>query len=200
MPRPVAGDIHSVISDAIRCATSLEFIYPYLTTFFCFSPQAPKGITKLTVSDLEEFLSVRYGAHLQSVSVRDFLLYADFLPGSDELLDLPLDALIKRMEAAGMADREAESDDPRSMSGDSGPNPTVFNSETNSFVDLEVVCVDSGGSDLQLPSVRVHLNPKKQKRVARSSVAGTGKKERREQIGAAFTSVRKRLFGWGKKA
>ena len=134
------------------------------------------------------------------MSVRDFLLYADFLPGSDELLDMPLDALIKRMEAAGLADREAESDDPRSMSGDSGPNPTVFASEINSFVDLEVVCVDSNGSDMQLPSVRVYLNPKKQKRVASASVGGAGKNERREKIGAAFTSVRKRLFGWGKKA
>jgi Ubiquitin fold domain len=152
------------------------------------------------VSILEEFLSIRYGAHLQSVSVRDFLLYADFLPGSDELLDMPLDALIQRMEAAGMADREAESDDPRSMNGDSGPNPTVFTSDTNFFVDLEVVCVDSGGSDLQLPSVRVYLNPTKQKRVTSSSAGGAGKKERREKIGAAFTSVRKRLFGWGKKA
>lgn len=154
---------------------------------------------KLTVSILEEFLSLRYGAHLQSVSVRDLLLYADFLPGSDELLDLSLDALIQRMEAAGTADREAESDDPRSMSGDSGPNPTVFTSEVNSFVDLEVVCVDSSGSDLQLPSVRVYLNPKKQKKVASSSVGGTVKKERRERIGAAFSSVRKRLFGWGKQ-
>ena len=52
------------------------------------------------MSNLEEFLSDRYGAHLQSVSVRDFLLYADFLPGSEDLLDLSLDALIVRMNAA----------------------------------------------------------------------------------------------------
>ena len=151
------------------------------------------------MSILEEFLLVRYGAHLQSVSVRDFLLYADFLPGSDELLDLPLDALIRRMEVTGRSDREAESDDPRTMGEDSGPYPTVLTTEANSFVDLEVVCVDSNGSDLQLPSVRVYVSPKKQKKDTSARVGGKGKKERREKIGAAFTNVRRKLFGWTKK-
>ena len=161
--------------------------------------QAPKSLLKLTVSALEEFLLERCGAHLQSVSIRDFLLYADFLPGSDELLDLPLNTLIKRMEAAGKADRSMESEDPRSGSGDAELCTTLFDSETHSFVDLEVVCVDGEGSDLQLPPVRVYLKPRSSREKRSSSDRGSKMKNSKMSMKSALSDARDRMFKWVKK-
>ena len=166
---------------------------------FHSSLQAPKSISKLTVSALEEFLLERCGAHLQSVSVRDFLLYADFLPGSDELLDLPLDTLIKRMEASGKADRSLESEDPRSVPGDSDLDTTLFNSETHSFIDLEVVCVDGDGSDLQLPPVRVYLKPRSSRQKKESSSRGRKVKLEKMTMKSALSDARDRMLKWAKK-
>lgn len=155
--------------------------------------------SKLTVSALEEYLLERCGAHLQSVSVRDFLLYADFLPGSDELLDLPLDTLIKRMEASGKADRSLESEDPRSITGDSDLDTTLFNKETHSFIDLEVVCVDGDGSDLQLPPVRVYLKPRSSRQKKESSSRGKNVKEDKKTMKSALSDARDRMLKWVKK-
>ena len=154
------------------------------------------------MSALEEFLLERCGAHLQSVSVRDFLLYADFLPGSDELLDLPLNTLIKRMEAAGKADRSLESEDPRSSPGETDFSATLFNSETHSFVDLEVVCVDGDGSDLQLPPVRVYLKPRssrQKKDSSSSSSKGSKMKNEKRTMKTALSDARDRMLKWMKK-
>lgn len=151
--------------------------------------QAPKTASKLTVSILEEFLQERYGAHLQSVSVRDVLLYADFLPGSEEILDLPLDALMRRMEENEVADRELESEDPRSSGADLEPSLSLLISDAYSFIDLEVVCVDGTGSDLKLPSVRVHFKPQ-QKKDQKSSQRGDKREDRKSRFGAAFSGAR----------
>lgn len=144
--------------------------------------QAPKSLSKLTVSKLEEFLQKQYSAHLQSLSVGDMLLYADFLPSSEELLDLPLDALIRRTEEEAVMDIENDQDS-RTI------NTEVNNSSIlrNSFIDLEVVCVDDGGNDLRLPSVRVFLQIEKESGGSRKNVPG---------IGGRVAGAGKKMLSW----
>ena len=123
------------------------------------------------------------------MSVRDVLLYADFLPGSEEILDLPLDALMKRMEENELAEREAESEDPRSMGGDLEPGLSLLTTDAYSFIDLEVVCVDGMGSDLKLPSVRVYFKPQ-QKRDLNSSLKGDNREDKKSRFSAAFSGAK----------
>ena len=149
------------------------------------------------MSKLEEFLQERYGAHLQSVSVRDFLLYADFLPGSEDLLDLPLDALIAKMNAAADESEDFGSDSRDTSKGESA-SLVLSSTEANSFLDLEVVCVDSQGQDLRLPSVRVHMKPKKHKKGS-GSKSGSKNSKRGRKVGAAVAQAGKRMLSWIKR-
>ena len=70
------------------------------------SLDAPETVYTLTMGKLEAYLRQRFQVQLQSVSVGDVLLYADFLPDAEETVDLPLPALIRRVEHAA-AEAEA---------------------------------------------------------------------------------------------
>ena len=183
----------------------------------------PKTLSKLTVSKLEEILLERYGAHLQSVSVHDFLLYADFLPGSEELLDLPLDVLIKRMDETAALDREELGSDPRDttvgINGKDFEISSILSSTVaNCFLDLEVVCVDDNGQDLRLPSVRVYLKSlpnqnEKQKQKQQEQQKQKQKQRLNEKkkhdsknsnknnrkVGSAVAMAGKKMLNWLKK-
>lgn len=69
---------YCIINTSIQLYFTYVYIFIYI--YICLH-QAPQTLSKLTVSQLEEFLSRQYGAVLQSLSVGDSLLYADFLPG-----------------------------------------------------------------------------------------------------------------------
>lgn len=117
------------------------------------------------------------------------LLYADFLPSSEELLDLPLDALIKRTEEEAVTDRENDKDTRENI------EVNEISILRNSFIDLDVVCVDDGGNDLRLPPVRVSLKTQKVKE------SGNGSKDT-PGLGVRVAGVGKKMFGWirsGKK-
>ena len=179
----------------------------------------PKTLSKLTVSKLEEILLERYGAHLQSVSVRDFLLYADFLPGSEELLDLPFDVLIKRMDEAAEVDRKELGSDPRdvniSADGKDFKISSILSSTVaNCFLDLEVVCVDEHGQDLRLPSVRVYLKSipnqnETQKQKEKHTQKSNGSKKHKSnsnssgknnrKVGSAVATAGKKMLNWLRK-
>ena len=72
------------------------------------SLNAPESVNTLTAGRLEEYLRLRFQVQLQSMSVGDFLLYADFLPDAEETIDLPLPGLIQRVERTAV---EAEAMD-----------------------------------------------------------------------------------------
>ena len=145
---------------------------------------------------------------MQSVSIRDFLLYADFLPSSEELLDLPLDVLIKRMDLVDVEGREELGPDPRETSlgikdEESNISSILSSTLTNCFLDLEVVCVDDQGQDLRLPPVRVYLKSQsnqnekqKQKLKSKQNQKSSNNEKKKNSVRAAVAMARKKMFGW----
>ncbi|KAJ1441699.1 repeat in ubiquitin-activating protein-domain-containing protein, partial [Ochromonadaceae sp. CCMP2298] len=75
--------------------------------------EAPQPLHTLTLGALEAQLGSRFGLQLDTVSVGDLLLYADFLPqeGGVDVLDTPLqDVLLNAMRAEAW-EREQEGDE-----------------------------------------------------------------------------------------
>ena len=70
------------------------------------SLHTPENAYTLTVGRLETYLQDRFQVQLQSVSIGDMLLYADFLPDAEETINLSLPMLVRRVERAA-AEAEA---------------------------------------------------------------------------------------------
>ena len=70
------------------------------------SLDTPDNAYTLTVGRLETYLQQRFQVQLQSVSIGDMLLYADFLPDAEETINLSLPMLVRRVERAA-AEAEA---------------------------------------------------------------------------------------------
>lgn len=108
--------------------------------------EAPVDIRSLTVSALSEFLHESFGVYLQSVSLGDMLLYADFTDANGDKLGLPLADLV----AMGGADLEEEMEDDRAVARSFLPQVP-----DHGFVDLDLTCVDEEGEDVRLPPLRI---------------------------------------------
>ena len=106
---------------------------------------APGPLRTLTVRALQRHLLQQLGARLQSVSLGDRLLYADFMDDGERRLDAPLQRLL--------AEEDGAEGDERGAGAAGIPVPT------EGFVDLDVLCVDGDGEDVRLPPVRVDCGP-----------------------------------------
>ena len=105
---------------------------------------APLPAPALTIEALDTYLRDRFGVQLQSVSVGDALLYADFLPDADDSVGLTLPELARRADAAtAAAAADGEDADGRdAASGGAGPSlAALFDASAagaGAGVDLEV--------------------------------------------------------------
>lgn len=114
-------------------------------------PQINRNADKLTIAEIESFLARRFNVQLQSVSLGDILLYADFMP--DSCGDKKISALIRSIVENDATESDEGVDDGRRPHTDS----ERVSFPLTSFVDLNVVCIDADGVDVRLPLLRVSL-------------------------------------------
>ena len=124
--------------------------------------QTPSNLFhKLTVDSLEKLISksLNYDIVVSSVSVQDFLLYAEFLPLSDRKRKVALKALLREIESDEVVDDDRAPTKQRTSASDIMKN-------TLGFIDLDVLCVSKAlrGSDddeedyeVKIPKVRVYI-------------------------------------------
>ena len=96
----------------------------------------------------------RLGVSLGSLSAGDLLLYAGFLPGSEELTACTVGELLQAARARERADRAQEEEEDGRARGGSGMGADMVLGAGGS-VELECVGVDEAGDDVRLPPLRV---------------------------------------------
>jgi ATP-dependent helicase YprA (DUF1998 family) len=128
------------------------------------------SVDDLTVSAMAAHLSTEFGVQLQSVSLGDTLLYASFLPGSEERLDTPLRAL---------------------RGGGEGEEEDAAEDKDEAFWDLELVCVsEETGEDVRLPPMRISTS----KVGVEVGVGVEGEEEKQEELGKVKGKVKEDIF------
>ena len=122
----------------------------------------------LRVRDLQKYLVDHYDAVLQSVSYEDMLLYADFLPGSEQKQEMSILQLLNNpiIDVDVNKDDNDNNDsnvDQKESSHEHRNNEDIhekFDLNSNLFIDIEVSCVDSTGDDIRLPPIRIYTESK----------------------------------------
>ncbi len=125
--------------------------------------QTPSNLFhKVTVDSLEKYISksLNYDVVVSSVSVQDFLLYAEFLPLSNRKRKITLKNLLREIDSDEVVDDDRAPTKQRSSARDMMKNAL-------GFIDLDVLCVSKalrGSSDdededyeVKIPKVRVYI-------------------------------------------
>eukprot|EP01041_Mallomonas_annulata_P003343 gene3343-6615_t len=158
--QPVAAETYSLHSDSDSGSdgerTTTTSVKRQFTLWDVI--EVPLSANKPAIKSLERFLKTHYGAYLQSVSCRDNLVFADFLPGADHRRTLDIRALlVEPMEGMDVGHELSSTRDnaaaAATASNESDEEEDIWGS--SAFVDLDVSCVDEDGNELRLPPVRV---------------------------------------------
>ncbi len=126
----------------------------------------PHLFHKLTVDSLEKYISksLNYDVVVSSVSVQDFLLFAEFLPLSDRKRNISMKKLLQEIEADEVVEDDRVAAKPHSNARDIMQNSL-------GFIDLDVLCVSRAARrrgeeaddeeeedhEVKIPKVRVYL-------------------------------------------
>jgi ubiquitin-activating enzyme E1 len=137
---------------------------------------APDSVDILTVASLADHLQEKFGVWLESVSLADHLLYADFMGDEAQHVQLTVKELVGLTATTTMPDED-------DRAGEVAP----LRLPERGFVDLEVSCVDEQGRDVRTPPVRVSCTP--------STLSDTAppKLGKRARAKALFTKFLKRV-------
>jgi len=139
--------------------------------------EAPASMTYLTLAQLDTFLRARYQISIQSVSLGDTLIFADFLPGAEENMDLSLRQLLLQVFR-----EEAEEEDDGDDRKERRPSSTTSASagaveamryrsliQGQKFLLFDVTCVrassededdqeeEEEGDELKVPQIQVWI-------------------------------------------
>jgi ubiquitin-activating enzyme E1 len=122
----------------------------YATQFSIWDQIAsPSAVDELTISALQKLLWQRFGIRLESVSLGDTLLFADFMADADDRLGMTV------LELAAATAEDSAVDDSDFIDDRAGASPVAAMIPTSGFIDLSVSCTDSDGEGVRVPPVRV---------------------------------------------
>lgn len=133
------------------------------------SVEAPADydIDSLDIYTLEEYLAEQYKVKLQSISLDDIMIYADFMQiGDNNTIEGENSKSIRRLiESALESEEDMEleedhGDNSRGLSSNSVPKIRKI-LESKKFVDLDIICssLQNDDVDVRMPPLRVRIKP-----------------------------------------
>ena len=124
-----------------------------------------------TFNNLIEYIENKHGLLVNSISIGNRLIYADFLhPEGDPILSTPLLNVIQQSCQSDQAEeKKIQSDLPKDNFENTNEDS---NSNLPAFIDIQVECEDEDGNEAYLPIIRYFLSTRNREKVNSTDKGG----------------------------